>query len=73
LWFALANFCDNLEWLIKQKVPATVKPFGVYVSGHTHSASLDRITFSFSPKAREIKPYDRDAHPPGLEDHGPKI
>jgi len=50
LWFALANFGGGLKWLTDQKIPATVKPFGVYASGHTHSASLARIAFKFTPK-----------------------
>ena len=66
LWFGIANFGDNLEWATKQGIPAAVKPFGVYVSGHTHSASLARITFEFKPRS---KISEEDAAPP---EYGPK-
>jgi hypothetical protein len=56
LWFGLANFGDDLDWVTKQGIPSDVQPFALYVSGHTHSASLARITFDFTPKPKPPKP-----------------
>lgn len=52
LWFGIANFGDSLDWAKEQGIPSAVQPFGLYVSGHTHSASLDRVTFEFTPKPK---------------------
>ncbi len=55
-WFGVANFGDDLKWAADQGIPGSVQPFGVYVSGHTHSASLARITFDLPPKLKQPKP-----------------
>lgn len=45
LWFLLVNFGQNQPWFKKLPHISKVKPFGLYVSGHTHSGDLIRMTF----------------------------
>jgi len=80
LWFGIANFGANLNWTTqekpatkeKQNIPGDVKPFGVYVSGHTHSASLARIRFEFTPRPKPSNRGMPGGEDSGLPEYGPK-
>jgi len=53
VWYLLVRSKENLLWLSKQTNMENVKPFGIYVCGHTHSADLVEIRFSLEKGGRE--------------------
>ncbi len=56
LWFLLVNYGKaSLEWFRKQPGIAAVHPFGIYVSGHTHTGDLVTIKFDFEKAVRDRK------------------
>ncbi len=44
-WFLLVNFGHTVEGAIRENWFPGVKPFGIYVNGHTHHGDLVRIAF----------------------------
>ncbi|HUO10729.1 MAG TPA: hypothetical protein VM008_20680 [Phycisphaerae bacterium] len=48
LWFLLVNCGQDKDWFYP--IRKNIKPFGIYVNGHTHSASLVNLKFKLGDK-----------------------
>jgi hypothetical protein len=48
LWFLLVNCGQDKDWFYS--IRKDIKPFGIYVNGHTHSASLVNLKFKLGGK-----------------------
>ncbi len=55
LWFLVVNHKGRLSWFNKQPNVGNVKPFGIYVSGHTHTGDLVVMRFYPEKSIREKK------------------